>query len=157
MHNRFTPAHTYPDRRSAGSPARLTERFFDIVFAVGWWYFLTELGHTFIVAAGRGCYCDFSQPDVPCSGIYMLLFEIIILAAVCLPLFIYFFRGMYIEKVGLGKKAVILLASAALAFLLPYLLQALEAGFAALLPDVAAAAFTPWADPDIVRFVRMRG
>ncbi len=156
MNNRFIPTRTYPDYPGSTGYGRRAERIFDILFAAGWWYFLTELGHILIVAVRDGCYCDFSQPEIPCSGIYMLLFEIAVVAAVSLPLFFYFCRGMFVEKVGPGKKAVILLISAALALFLPYLMQFLEAVFATLMPDIAAIEFAPWADADIMRFVRMK-
>ena len=155
MDKRFTPSYSYraPRENAAGKPVG---RALDFVFAAGWWFFFTELGHILITVFTKGCYCDFSLPEVPCSGVYMVMFEIAVTLALSVPPFMYFFRGMFVEKVGLGKKNLILLCSAGIALLISWLLPLLEEGFSSLLPDLAAVEFTPWADADIVRFVRTR-
>lgn len=156
MDKRFTPSYSYraPRENAAGKPVG---RALDFVFAAGWWFFFTELGHVLITVLAKGCYCDFSLPEVPCSGVYMVMFEIAVTLALSVPPFMYFFRGTFVEKVGLGKKTLILLCSAGIALLISWLLPLLEEGFSSLLPDLAAVEFTPWDDADIVRFVRTRG
>lgn len=155
MNNRYTPSYSYAASQT-NQAARWAAHLPDFIFLVGWWFFFTELGHTLIMVLTKGCYCDFSQPETPCSGVYMLMFEIALSLILTVPLFVYFCRGIFIEKVGLGKKLIILLCSAGAAFLFPRLLLMVEEGFSSLLPNIASIEFTPWADADIVRFVRSR-
>ena len=117
MDKRFTPAYSYrtPRENAAG---RWSGYALDFAFAAGWWFFFTELGHVLITVLAKGCYCDFSLPEAPCSGVYMVMFEIAVTLALSVPPFMYFFRGMFVEKVGLGKKTLILLCSAGIALLI---------------------------------------
>ena len=59
MDKRFTPSYSYraPRENAAGKPVG---RALDFVFAAGWWFFFTELGHILITVLTKGCYCDFS-------------------------------------------------------------------------------------------------
>ena len=86
MDKRFTPSYSYraPRENAAGKPVG---RALDFVFAAGWWFFFTELGHVLITVLAKGCYCDFSLPEVPCSGVYMVMFEIAVTLALSVPPF----------------------------------------------------------------------
>ena len=85
MDKRFTPSYSYraPRENAAGKPVG---RALDFVFAAGWWFFFTELGHILITVLTKGCYCDFSLPEVPCSGVYMVMFEIAVTLALSVSL-----------------------------------------------------------------------
>ncbi len=151
----MTLHYSYADnRRREHLAVQWINRLLVFVFAAGWWFFFTEIGHILIMVVSKGCYCDFSVPQTPCSGVYMVMFEIGITLALAVPLAVYFFRGMFIEKVGMGKKLLILLSSMGFALLISWLLPLLEESFASLLPHIAATEFTPWADEDIVRTLR---
>ena len=63
---------------------------------------------------------------------------------------------LFVEQVGTGKKLVILLASILLGAAVPYLLLAIEEGFARVAPQTSLIEFAPWADADIMRIVRNR-
>ena len=126
----------------------------NLLFIIGWGILFTETCHILIMIAYRGCYCDFSLPTTPCYGVYMVICEILLLLTIFVPLFVCFYRGFFVEQVGIGKKCLILLCSVGIFFLIPYALWAAESIFSILMPNISTIEFTPWADADIVRFVR---
>ncbi len=149
----YTPS--CPQTRSLNA-GQIFNYLLNLFFVVGWWIFFSEIGHTLTIVLTKGCYCDFSLPEAPCYGIYVVITEIILLLLLTVPLFLRFGRGFFIEQVGIGKKLVILLASILLAAAVPYLLLAIEEGFAWVAPQTSLIEFTPWADADIMRIVRNR-
>lgn len=104
MDKRFTPSYSYraPRENAAGKPVG---RALDFVFAAGWWFFFTELGHVLITVLAKGCYCDFSLPEAPCSGVYMVMFEIAVTLALSVPPFMYFFAACSSKKWDSAKNA----------------------------------------------------
>lgn len=104
MDKRFTPAYSYrtPRENAAG---RWSGYALDFAFAAGWWFFFTELGHVLITVLAKGCYCDFSLPEAPCSGVYMVMFEIAVTLALSVPPFMYFFAACSSKKWDSAKNA----------------------------------------------------
>ena len=118
--------------------------------------FFSEIGHTLTIVLTKGCYCDFSLPEAP------------LLRHICgdnRSHFASFADGsavsalrtrLFVEQVGTGKNWSFLLASILLGAAVPYLLLAIEEGFARVAPQTSLIEFAPWADADIMRIVRNR-
>lgn len=155
MNTRYTPSFT---PKTGGYGLTKAERYghnlLNLLFIIGWWAYFSEIGHALIMIITQGCYCDFSLPSAPCYGVYTVICEALLLLLVVIPLFVCFYRGFFVEQVGAGKKILILLCSVGVATLTPYFLWAAESIFSILMPDISTIEFTPWADADIVRFVR---
>ncbi len=109
----------------------------NLFFVAGRWIFFSEIGHTLTIVLTKGYYCDFPLPEAPCYGIYAVITEIIFLFLPTVPLFLRFGRGFFTEQVDTGKKPVILPTSILLGAAVPYLLPAIEKGFARVAPQTS--------------------
>ena len=157
MIKRYTPSYEY--KSADNSPIDihfLGNWLLNIIFIIGWWAFFSEIGHALTMIVTKGCYCDFSVPAAPCYGVYVVAAEVLVLCVICIPLFVRFYRGFFIERVGLVKKLLILLYSCGIIFLAPYILMTVENVFSNVMPEISLIEFTPWADDNIVRFARSR-